>query len=582
MKRLIIVLFLFFAIGYIFSVEILVIGTRNNTRTFTITTVDALYDIEAFKLNLIPNGFYQGSALFLNSPGLSSTHTTIMLNSVVLNDPTTGNLDLSLFPDYLFDSIRYYRFDTSSIIGGEGIGGNLKIDHNIKMQLNSYLYIDTNQRDICTTIPVKGKELKINLMFQEKSGDCGRKNSDFKKNNLGLNMQFKGLLNFLLNYTDEDLGTPGPVPADGSYDDALYPDNRQTGKYFWFILSGLGKKLNGNIFYKNSKITYLSEYFGTYYTSNIDYELISASNLYRTIFGNYLRFTEKFSICYTKYNEKNVKKEEFSLGAAYLPIGIGGNLKLNSSSFNDIFFSGNLFFERKFGTGDVLIYLSRGLKEPSLNDLYWEMGGNENLKNEEATSLFLKYKINKFSLSYNYKNIKNMIVWILKDPSTYYYQAENINKAQINSISLNYELKYNFVTIYDKISANWGDQERYYKTDTDINGNTIYETKKFPATYLPDLVNTLSVQIQIKKWKIKMDYLYRGLEKNIYFNDQLKKLLPIHKADILFQYDIKRLKTSFGIKNLFGSKGKINFGNSPSDEDYPLARRKFFVKIGIE
>lgn len=86
--------------------------------------------------------------------------------------------------------------------------------------------------------------------------------------------------------------------------------------------------------------------------------------------------------------------------------------------------------------------MSKNFRFPSFNDLYWEPGGNINLKSETSVQADLnqEFSLNGFKLSITpyYIKIDNMIRWI---PTAFGYWAAS-NTEKVESYGLESQLSY--------------------------------------------------------------------------------------------------------------------------------------------
>lgn len=91
---------------------------------------------------------------------------------------------------------------------------------------------------------------------------------------------------------------------------------------------------------------------------------------------------------------------------------------------------------------NVSLNLSKNFRYGSFNDLYWQPGGNINLKPETSIQVEMnhdfKFKSFKLTLSPYYMNIKDMIRWL---PTSTYWSVFNTNRVE--SYGLESSLSYN-------------------------------------------------------------------------------------------------------------------------------------------
>ncbi|MBN2633494.1 MAG: TonB-dependent receptor, partial [Bacteroidales bacterium] len=120
---------------------------------------------------------------------------------------------------------------------------------------------------------------------------------------------------------------------------------------------------------------------------------------------------------------------------------------------------------------------ARNSKIPSLNDRFWNPGGNPGLKNEYAFSFEAGYSIyheigNYVSLSseLNYFNnfIRNMIQWY--PDSSYFWTAGNIGKVNSEGIEYSLGVKYSSGDFVLDFSGMWSYTDARDITSSETNG----------------------------------------------------------------------------------------------------------------
>ncbi|SEH29045.1 TonB-dependent receptor plug domain-containing protein [Chryseobacterium culicis] len=105
---------------------------------------------------------------------------------------------------------------------------------------------------------------------------------------------------------------------------------------------------------------------------------------------------------------------------------------------------------------DVSVNVSKNFRFPSFNDIYYEPGGNKDLRPETSTQVDMtnEFKAGDFRLTLSpyYMNITDLIVWL--PTALGYWQAYNINKSE--SYGLESQLSFSKQLGKHKIYANAG------------------------------------------------------------------------------------------------------------------------------
>ncbi|MCD6579619.1 hypothetical protein J7L48_09075, partial [bacterium] len=185
MKKWLLILLLSFSFK-LFAFEIIVIGIKD-TNAISIKSQD-LYSSIADIQGLSMRNYSLGSGVFLSYPGLSAVNTSIVFSGITLNSLKLGTFDLANFPQFLLTNVNYYDEDISFINGINGMGGGININYSLQKELIADLYIDTYYSDLDLVIPFKRNSVLFNIMYENRIGNAGRTNSDFKRNYYGFSI----------------------------------------------------------------------------------------------------------------------------------------------------------------------------------------------------------------------------------------------------------------------------------------------------------------------------------------------------------------------------------------------------------
>ena len=164
--------------------------------------------------------------------GLGAEHTIILLNGSRLSSYQNSQYDLSLIPKEVITRIEILYDGASSMYGSEALGGVInvitkpeKYDKLITMGAG---YGSYNEKNYFVKLQKRINNLSYNLNFNNESSQNNydflytsgqstikkqRENSDYKFNNLDLNifyqLQKSSLLSYYTNYVSQDRNLPG-------------------------------------------------------------------------------------------------------------------------------------------------------------------------------------------------------------------------------------------------------------------------------------------------------------------------------------------------------------------------------------
>ncbi|HTA61200.1 MAG TPA: TonB-dependent receptor plug domain-containing protein [Bacteroidia bacterium] len=212
---------------------------------------------------------------------------------------------------------------------------------------------------------------------------------------------------------------------------------------------------------------------------------------------------------------------------------------------------------------------------PTLNDLYWNPGGNPNLKPEqghsEETSLLVKHQKNNVSVSFTgtifSRDIHNWIMWLPgKDGN---WSPVNILHVWSRGIETNTELMY---------------KSNKFKTSLNVLTNYILSTA-LPANnnqytqmlYTPMYSGSAILSVGYKKWMLRAAYTYTGYR--YLSSDNYNYLMPYTLLDI-------RAARTFTCKtfllNVFAEVNNLLNENYQSITQYGMPLRNYRAGLIIQ
>jgi iron complex outermembrane receptor protein len=233
------------------------------------------------------------------------------------------------------------------------------------------------------------------------------------------------------------------------------------------------------------------------------------------------------------------------------------------------------YFKNKTATG---INLSKNLHLPTLNDLYWNPGGNNSLQPEQAISaeIYVKQKIfTKKLFSVNatiqgyYGEISN---WILWHPVNNVWQADNIKNVENKGLETYVEASINTKNYSVGASLNYTYNSVINKEVLDNNITIIGKQ----LIYVPfHTFNTL-IYYQTKTYSIEYNLKYTGKR---YITTDNSWYLP---ANYINNISIKRnihtkytkFEIAFNIENLFDQPYQMVANR-------PMPGRNFLISLKI-
>ncbi len=159
----------------------------------------------------------------------------------------------------------------------------------------------------------------------------------------------------------------------------------------------------------------------------------------------------------------------------------------------------------------IKLNLSRNSKIPSLNDRFWNPGGNPDLKNEYAYSIEAGYKLEHIigssivigsELNYFNNYIRNMIHWVPDE--MFFWSAENAGsvnstglesavsvKYNLSDFSVNFNAGYSYTNARDITSPEYSDKQLIYVPKHQANGSLRLSYKNIYSSWITNFTGSI-------------------------------------------------------------------------------------------
>jgi iron complex outermembrane receptor protein len=436
-----------------------------------------------------------GGIATISLRGTGAEYTQLAWNGVNINSPMLGQTDLSLIPAGFIDGISVLCGSESLSLNSGGIGGIINIETKPTWRNETTIMSDISagsfgRYSALLKVQTGNKEFQSSTkaLFQSAENDFPyldnftsnepvseiRKNASVNQNSFMQELYFHGKKNVIsarLWYQEEDRNIPVPIvspqpdPGESQKDKSLrtmidYDGYNGRTDYntslSWFsekldylnpLLSINSKNLTNTFNFKSGFETYIHERLNVKMTFNNETSIVNSVNYSDLKTLNLANITAS-------------ARRVFGERAGFT-ILIRQSLKDNTFLFPD-FSTG--FDYKLLHDKDYLIKInfSHNSRVPTLNDMYWNPGGNSSLKNESSYTGEFTYEMNDIiapSLSYSSQvsvyliSIDNMIKWIPGNQG--YWSPSNIDKADsygaegnvhfdysVNSLKITFSAKY--------------------------------------------------------------------------------------------------------------------------------------------
>ena len=490
--------------------------------------------------------------------GTTASQTAIIWNGININSAINGQTDFSTINAKSYDGIIIKPGGGSVAYGTGAIGGSVhlldefkydnQISHKINAGYGSYNAYHTgyqfnySKKNLTTSIGYNrfqsDNDYKIDNYLEK------NRNGKYYFNTIDANIGTKLKNNELRLYSQFNFGKREFSLTDIYETPTFYKnqDYRIMGQWLmnknhWKSDLKLAYTYEGNQYFPNKKSTnsqdlevnnWIAKYYLTYHLTPKQYLSFLAENTF------------------SKGNGTNIKKSDrnnFGLGFIYKQL-VTKQFEYEASIRQDYSSVYKVPFTYALGANykptdmyQLRFNLSRNYRIPTFNDLFWQTGGNPDLKAEKAFQLELgnDFKYKKLAIQTNifYNNIKDMIQWIPSSTSSLWIPINNAHvKTYGAELIGNYTWNhFNFRAIYSYTEA------INQKTDKTL-------------IYVPKNKINLNVNYTWRNWNV---YLQNRWVDQVYVQTDNKKTIPSYwTSNLGLGYQINsKINTNFTINNIF-------------------------------
>ncbi len=517
----------------------------------------------------IKNG---GPSLLASSASRGSTaqQTSTVWCGIPIESPMLGQTDLSMLPSFLFDGIGVLYGAQSSLFGSGNIGGTIQLNHSnhLKKGLHTELLMGIGSfNEFSQGVKLTYARNKISTQFKLLNQFTGN-NYTFEIDGIGKQrMQHASTKQIALmqefNYTPNRLHSFDlkiwlqknnrllPDLLGATKDEAIQNNN--------FNRTILTYKFSKGNYQLQSRTALFNEFFDyssvTTPLTNTRFLQISQGldqswrykNHHILLSGQYqyIRgFTDNFiseksyhqpSVLLTVqsswFNHQletqiNIRKQWYNL--TNIPIVPGFGYKWQITNWLSL--NGNV---------------GAGFRMPTLNDLYWNPGGNQTLKPEQSisveTGIVIKNEYYQIRLNAYNKTCNDQITWT--SSSSGFWQAENINQVEVNGFELIWQLEKKWFGL----PFGFRGQHDYCLALNKAQTNATTFDKQL--MYVPKIKHLIQFEIGIKKFKLQ--YVHQYVGQRFYTSDN-SEALPDYQLGNVFLHKQFNFKMYSGISMQLG------------------------------
>jgi iron complex outermembrane receptor protein len=551
--------------------------------------------------------------------GTAASHTQLNWNGLEINSPMTGMVDFSLIPVYLIDNLSLKYGSASLSEGSGGLGGLIDISNkaewenkvnvkyvqglgsyttfneflqlgfgNRKIQSNTRLYLNYSENDYTFVNRGIGEVDPI-------SGDIiyptdTNKNADYLIYGFLQEIYFKpddkNVISGKWWWQDARRTIPRATSYEGpnnanlnkqkDRDSRLVIDWKRYWKKSSFILLG-GYSSKALEYTLENEVQGLGPVSAVFSESRINtfsgklsyaYDIAEGLSIETRLNTDWHDVNTEDTVAGTGYEEKRSEISWFLSVRKGFADRVNLNLMLRQDwvDYNLVPIIPYFGFDFRVIRGKDLFLkgnVARNYHQPSLNELYWQPGGNPDLKAEKGFSVELGAEY-QFSLSDHQikteitafrSDIDNWIIWIPTFKG--YWMPENINRVLSRGIEVDLRLKGSFGLFKYTVAGNYAYTSSVNYGDEEVWGNGSYG-KQLP--YIPEHSGNAFVNLFYEGFFITYQHNSYSERYTTSSNDITRRdrLYPYFMNDVSFgkEFQIRQvaLMAEFKIYNLFNEK----------------------------
>ena len=558
-----------------------------------------------------------GSTASASFRGTTASHTLVLWNGFQLNSPALGEVDFSMIPVFFTDEVSLQWGSKTSANSG-GLGGVVNIANSQKF--NEGLILDLRQTygsfntwGSYLTVGYSAKNFIARVKAYRNSSDndftytniatipqqeMRQKNADFIDYGFMPEVQVR-LKNSLLTFVSWNQFShrnypqimPNVFNNTKEYSDNDFSRNVLSYKYYWNT---------GRVEMKTAYFYEVQTYFLESYSSNgkpvTQNNSLNKSNIFRQIIDLQQDLYKSWKL-YAKiqWDNEMVTSSDYdsmpelvegrlvesvvSTGSTtgrknrnilsfYAAIDgkIYNDLDLRMTLRNDIvddksvgfFPTATLTYRMPFAKGlSFNAGYSHNYRNPTLNDLYWNPGGNENLKGENGKTVDLDINYLYENLNFNldlrtglyYSKVKDWIQWV---PTNYrYWMPKNVSEVLARGAEFHLKANYRYALWNFTISGNYV----YSHTTDESEYAQQYDSDGKQLIYIPKHHANAFAEVRWKTWNLNYTLEFTGKRTTSMNDDDFFAYdLPYYTLHHLsLGKQLNKIRLEFKINNLLNN-----------------------------
>lgn len=508
--------------------------------------------------------------------GTTAQQTSVLWNGIKINSALLGQTDFNATAFKSYDHIVVKPGGGSVLYGSSAIGGTIHLNNELQFNRKTTNEIQLNYGSFNT----QGIHYKISTGFEKfaMNAHFGYNKSDNDYEWIGKNRK-----NTNGQFYNTDFGAELAYKINSKNTLEFYSSTYNDDRHFALLTPYQTKTKYQNNYYRNLlKWHYKNQRFlNTFYAANtkesytyfdqLPTDSKSGGKANTLYFKNesFYNLLQNFKLSgFLEYQKTTGKGQNsglpFSTQEIFavsvlgnydftnrFGIEIGAKNEMAKDYENPFLFSAGFYYNAAFY--QLKINSSKNYRIPTFNDLYWQPGGNLNLKPETSNQFDINhnfiYKSLTLNMSTYYTSVKEMIRWIPTNAG--FWEANNVDEVTIYGadIFLNLKKQWNHHSV--QLNSNYG----YTKS--------IDKKTEKQLTYTP--LHKFNVQLfyGYKDFSIVPSFLYVGEIFTTASNDNASAIAGYGIIDVDFQQKIKIKNNPFIINLKIKNAANTDYTNMP-------------------
>ena len=536
--------------------------------------------IEDALMNTMPvyfKNYSYGGIASIDFRGTGAERTQVFWNGMPINSPTLGSFDFSLLPAFFINDAKV-RFGAASLVdGGGGIGGSIQLNQNTDISKDQLLFTSGigSFENYSGAIKARFKQNKLSsdtrVFYQQARNNFSYSNTSKKdhpqeervgnelwryalQQSLNFTLDPSSSLEFNALFSSIDRNIPSAISSQTAGATQL--------DQLFFAQFAFNKVLKKDMFLKlrSSYQNQINNYTNAYTEASNSVNGWNNKIDWGTSFSNKIKVNASLRYDLFQVNTQGtgvVIEQQYSLLVAsdiainkYLSSSLGLRTEGRDDKLSPSMPYLGLILRLGPKMGMIKGNVSRVFRFPTMNERYWQPGGNPDLLPEEGWNYELTYKFERLNKQLNwsiqltafYGKINDWILWYPSATNLSLWQAQNL--WQVDNKGLE------FVSSMDwKISTPWNMSLKLFYSynattiSKDLSNDHSLEGKQL--ILVPQHLMYIPLNLSYQAISFGVDYRFTGIR---YTDRQNSNYLDAYQLiDLNLNYSFYQHKLDLGM-----------------------------------